>query len=167
MWRTGMGSLMVPPSSRPPAYPSVHVHMKLYALLLCIKYLHVRVRCFALSRWLIVNSCTMCLLPLCLPLSPGLRKKTVAPGAVGLDDHLRGSGSTDLFGSADAIVKHVLEVRDGRKMRGALWELCVAEFDLPVYVYMYTYTCTCMLYKYMYMYMYMLCTRCNCGHGFE
>ena len=41
----------------------------------------------------------------------GLRKKTVAPGAGGLDDHLRGSGSTDLFGSADAIVKHVLEVR--------------------------------------------------------
>ena len=40
----------------------------------------------------------------------GLRKKTVAPGAGGLDDHLRGSGSTDLFGTADAIVKHVLEV---------------------------------------------------------
>ena len=40
----------------------------------------------------------------------GLRKKTVAPGASGLDDHLRSSGSTDLFGSADAIVKHLLEV---------------------------------------------------------
>ena len=40
----------------------------------------------------------------------GLRKKTVAPGASGLDDHLRASGSTDLFGSADAIVKHLLEV---------------------------------------------------------
>ena len=34
----------------------------------------------------------------------------MAPGAGGLDEHLRGSGSTDLFGSADAIVKHVLEV---------------------------------------------------------
>ena len=41
----------------------------------------------------------------------GLRKKTVAPGAGGLDDHLRSTGSTDLFGTADAIVKHVLEVR--------------------------------------------------------
>ena len=40
----------------------------------------------------------------------GLRKKTVAPGASGLEDHLRNSGSTDLFGSADAIVKHLLEV---------------------------------------------------------
>lgn len=39
----------------------------------------------------------------------GLRKKTVAPGAGGLDDHLRNPG-TDLFGSSDAIVKHVLEV---------------------------------------------------------
>ena len=43
-------------------------------------------------------------------LSSGLRKKTVAPGASGLDDHLRSTGSTDLFGSSDAIVKHVLEV---------------------------------------------------------
>ena len=40
----------------------------------------------------------------------GLRKKTVAPGAGGLDDHLRSPGSTDLFGTSDAIVKHVLEV---------------------------------------------------------
>ena len=43
----------------------------------------------------------------------GLRKKTVAPGAGGLDDHLRSTSSTDLFGSADAIVKHVLEVSCG------------------------------------------------------
>ena len=40
----------------------------------------------------------------------GLRKKTVAPGMGVLDDHIRNPGSTDLFGSADAIVKHVLEV---------------------------------------------------------
>lgn len=42
----------------------------------------------------------------------GLRKKTVAPGASGIDEHVRNpTGSTDLFGTADAIVKHVLEVR--------------------------------------------------------
>ena len=40
----------------------------------------------------------------------GLRKKTVAPGAGGLKEHLKNPGSTDLFGSSDAIVKHVLEV---------------------------------------------------------
>lgn len=40
----------------------------------------------------------------------GLRKKTVAPGASSFDDHLRNPGTTDLFGSSDAIVKHVLEV---------------------------------------------------------
>ena len=40
----------------------------------------------------------------------GLRKKTVAPGIGGLDNHLRNPGTTDLFGSSDAIVKHVLEV---------------------------------------------------------
>ena len=37
----------------------------------------------------------------------GLRKKTVAPGAGGLDDHLRNPSGTYLF---DAIIKHVLEV---------------------------------------------------------
>lgn len=42
----------------------------------------------------------------------GLRKKTVAPGAGGIEDHVRGSGGTDLFGTTDAIVKHVLEVCD-------------------------------------------------------
>ena len=40
----------------------------------------------------------------------GLRKKTVAPGSGGLDEHLRTPGGTDLFGTSDAIVKHVLEV---------------------------------------------------------
>ncbi len=40
----------------------------------------------------------------------GLRKKTVAPGVGGMDDHLRNPSGTDLFGSSDAIVKHVLEV---------------------------------------------------------
>ena len=43
----------------------------------------------------------------------GLRKKTVAPGVGGLDDHIRstGGGGTDLFGTTDVTVKHVLEVR--------------------------------------------------------
>lgn len=40
----------------------------------------------------------------------GLRKKTVAPGVGGLDEHMRNSGGTDLFGTSDAVVKHVLEV---------------------------------------------------------
>ena len=40
----------------------------------------------------------------------GLRKKTVAPGASNFDDHMLNPGTTDLFGSTDAIVKHVLEV---------------------------------------------------------
>ena len=40
----------------------------------------------------------------------GLRKKTVAPGSSGLDEHLRNPGATDLFGTSDATVKHVLEV---------------------------------------------------------
>ncbi len=30
----------------------------------------------------------------------GLRKKSVAPGPGGLDDHLKNPGSTDLFGQA-------------------------------------------------------------------
>lgn len=40
----------------------------------------------------------------------GLRKKTCAPGASGLDEHQKTPGHTDLFGQSDAIVKHVLEV---------------------------------------------------------
>ena len=46
----------------------------------------------------------------------GLRKKTVAPGVGGpiADHHMRNTGGTDLFGSADAIVKHVLEVWSNR-----------------------------------------------------
>ncbi|XP_014218663.1 coatomer subunit alpha [Copidosoma floridanum] len=47
----------------------------------------------------------------------GLRKKNVAPGPSGLDDHLKSPGSTDLFGQADALVKHVLEGHD----RGVNW----------------------------------------------
>ncbi|XP_011503846.1 PREDICTED: coatomer subunit alpha [Ceratosolen solmsi marchali] len=47
----------------------------------------------------------------------GLRKKNVAPGPSGLDDHLKNPGSTDLFGQADALVKHVLEGHD----RGVNW----------------------------------------------
>lgn len=47
----------------------------------------------------------------------GLRKKNVAPGMAGLEEHLRNPASTDLFGQADAIVKHVLEGHD----RGVNW----------------------------------------------
>ncbi|KAF4525212.1 hypothetical protein B566_EDAN008319 [Ephemera danica] len=47
----------------------------------------------------------------------GLRKKNVAPGPGGLEDHMRNPGSTDLFGQADAVVKHVLEGHD----RGVNW----------------------------------------------
>jgi coatomer protein complex subunit alpha (xenin) len=52
----------------------------------------------------------------------GLRKKTVAPGSSGFDSHPHRPGggpsaSTDLFGTADAIVKHVLEGHD----RGVNW----------------------------------------------
>jgi len=39
----------------------------------------------------------------------GLRKKTVAPGVQGIEDRLRNQG-TDLFGSSDAVVKHVMGV---------------------------------------------------------
>lgn len=47
----------------------------------------------------------------------GLRKKNVAPGPGGLDEHLKNPGTTDLFGQADAFVKHVLEGHD----RGVNW----------------------------------------------
>jgi coatomer protein complex subunit alpha (xenin) len=47
----------------------------------------------------------------------GLRKKNVAPGPGGLDEHLRNPGATDLFGQADAVVRHVLEGHD----RGVNW----------------------------------------------
>lgn len=47
----------------------------------------------------------------------GLRKKSVAPGPTGLADHLRNPQATDLFGQADAVVKHVLEGHD----RGVNW----------------------------------------------
>ena len=47
----------------------------------------------------------------------GLRKKNVAPGPGGLEDHLKNPGSTEIFGQADAVVKHVLEGHD----RGVNW----------------------------------------------
>ena len=47
----------------------------------------------------------------------GLRKKNVAPGPGGLEEHLRNPNATDLFGQADAVVKHVLEGHD----RGVNW----------------------------------------------
>ncbi|GFO24202.1 coatomer subunit alpha [Plakobranchus ocellatus] len=47
----------------------------------------------------------------------GLRKKNVAPGPGGIEERLRTPGQTDLFGTSDAIVKHVLEGHD----RGVNW----------------------------------------------
>ncbi|XP_050302068.1 coatomer subunit alpha [Anthonomus grandis grandis] len=47
----------------------------------------------------------------------GLRKKNVAPGPAGLEEHLKNPGTTDLFGVSDAVVKHVLEGHD----RGVNW----------------------------------------------
>lgn len=47
----------------------------------------------------------------------GLRKKSVAPGPSALEDHLKNPTSTDLFGQADAVVKHLLEGHD----RGVNW----------------------------------------------
>lgn len=41
----------------------------------------------------------------------------MAPGPGGLEEHLRNPGSTDLFGQADALVRHVLEGHD----RGVNW----------------------------------------------
>jgi len=46
-----------------------------------------------------------------------LRKKNVSPGPAGLEEHLRNPTSTDLFGQADAVVRHVLEGHD----RGVNW----------------------------------------------
>ncbi|XP_064607662.1 coatomer subunit alpha-like [Liolophura sinensis] len=47
----------------------------------------------------------------------GLRKKNVAPGPSSLEDRIKNSTQTDLFGSSDAVVKHVLEGHD----RGVNW----------------------------------------------
>lgn len=47
----------------------------------------------------------------------GLRKKQVSPGPGGLEEQLRGTSGTELFGTSDAIVKHVLEGHD----RGVNW----------------------------------------------
>lgn len=47
----------------------------------------------------------------------GLRKKNVSPGPGGLEERLRNPAQADLFGSSDAIVKHVLEGHD----RGVNW----------------------------------------------
>ena len=66
---------------------------------------------------------------MCLPLLPtGLRKKTVAPGAGGLDDHMRNPGGTDLFGTSDAIVKHVLEVGACREKQASTQLLLESTF---------------------------------------
>ena len=40
----------------------------------------------------------------------GLRKKTVSPGATGMDESTKNPNQMDLFGQSDAVVKHVLEV---------------------------------------------------------
>ncbi|KAG1700924.1 Coatomer subunit alpha [Nymphon striatum] len=47
----------------------------------------------------------------------GLRKKNVAPGPGGLEEHLKNPQHTDLFGTSDSTVKHVLEGHD----RGVNW----------------------------------------------
>lgn len=47
----------------------------------------------------------------------GIRKKNIVSNAGGLDDSLKNPGSSDLFGQADAVVKHVLEGHD----RGVNW----------------------------------------------
>ncbi|XP_038045670.1 coatomer subunit alpha-like [Patiria miniata] len=47
----------------------------------------------------------------------GLRKKNVAPGPGGIEDHVKSTMTPDLFGTADAVVKHVLEGHD----RGVNW----------------------------------------------
>ncbi len=47
----------------------------------------------------------------------GLRKKNVSPGPSSIEDHLKSTGQTDLFGTSDAVVKHVLEGHD----RGVNW----------------------------------------------
>lgn len=48
----------------------------------------------------------------------GLRKKNVAPGPEGFHTQLqRTTGTPDLFGQTDAVVKHVLEGHD----RGVNW----------------------------------------------
>ena len=48
-----------------------------------------------------------------------MRKKNISPGVSSHDDHhhMKPPGQTDLFGSPDAIVKHVLEGHD----RGVNW----------------------------------------------
>lgn len=50
-------------------------------------------------------------------ISLGLRKRNTAPGASNSDDHMRSSANSDLFGQADATVRHVLEGHD----RGVNW----------------------------------------------
>eukprot|EP00057_Strongylocentrotus_purpuratus_P019118 XP_011673592.1 PREDICTED: coatomer subunit alpha isoform X1 [Strongylocentrotus purpuratus] len=47
----------------------------------------------------------------------GLRKKNISPGPSGLEEHLKNPMTPDLFGTADAVVKHVLEGHD----RGVNW----------------------------------------------
>ena len=40
----------------------------------------------------------------------GLRKKNVAPGPGGLDEHLKNPGHTDLFGTSELISKNILMI---------------------------------------------------------
>ena len=49
--------------------------------------------------------------------STGLRKKNVSPGPGGIEDRIKPSSQTDLFGVSDTVVKHVLEGHD----RGVNW----------------------------------------------
>lgn len=50
----------------------------------------------------------------------GMRKKNISPGSIGgssLEDSIKNPGHTELFGTSDATVKHVLEGHD----RGVNW----------------------------------------------
>ncbi|VVC28200.1 WD40-repeat-containing domain,Anaphase-promoting complex subunit 4, WD40 domain,Coatomer alpha [Cinara cedri] len=58
----------------------------------------------------------------------GLRKKNAVPGPGGLEEHLKNPNATELFGQADAVVKHVLEGHD----RGVNW--CSFHPTMPLIV---------------------------------
>lgn len=61
------------------------------------------------------------LIPEVFPLFPGLRKKNLSPGAVESD--VRGITGVDLFGTTDAVVKHVLEVPTIPRIPGEFQEI--------------------------------------------
>lgn len=64
----------------------------------------------------------------------GLRKKNVAPGPGGLEDHLKNPQHTDLFGTSDATVKHVLE-----GMRYIFYFFCICLIILIFQLYLHNF----------------------------